>query len=107
MRMPVLSAVAPPASHISGQKILFVVVLVLAALWFIFEMFKREIGGLGGGSEKNLVGVLVLIAAIIVGILLGKGKLSAQGHTQQTAVTHVAPTVRQHNPPVTHAQPGK
>ena len=81
--------------------------LLLAALWFIFEMFKREIGGLGGGSEKNLVGVLVLIAAIVVGILLGKGKLSAQGHTRQTAVTRVAPTARQHNPPVTHAQQGR
>lgn len=80
MALPLLFA-APATQSPDGTRVLFIGALLLGALWFIFEFFKREIGGLGGGSEKNIVGVIVLVAAIVVGVLLGAGGKSADnGH---------------------------
>jgi hypothetical protein len=98
-QMPVLLASARTGGA-SGARLLLLAVLALAALWFIFEFFKREIGGLGGGSEKNIVGVLVLVAAIVVGILLARGaNPGPHAHPRYDSTTPATTQVQRHRTP--------
>jgi hypothetical protein len=94
--MEVLLASTTTSVGGSTTGTLLIFALLLAALWFIFEMFKREIGGLGGGSEKNIVGVLVLSAAVVVGILMGTGEKSgSHGHPKPNSHPRVITNVRE------------
>jgi hypothetical protein len=38
--------------------------------YLLLRPFRRRIGGAGGGSEKAIVGVLFVIAAILLGVYL-------------------------------------
>jgi hypothetical protein len=68
------AAAASATSVSSGERGLFVVAGLIATWWVIHFFFHRLIGGNQakgggpGGAEKDIVGVIVLIAAIFVGI---------------------------------------
>jgi len=53
----------------SGERALLILAGLVAAWWLVVEYwFKRRIGGAGGGADKEIVGVLWFLAAVIVGI---------------------------------------
>lgn len=53
------------ASYVLGFWTLALLVIAGSA---ILAPFQRRIGGEGGGSEKAIVGVLWLVAAIVIGL---------------------------------------
>lgn len=60
----------------AGVRALFVLAALVAAWAVLDYFFGREIGGNRakgggpGGAEKNIVGVTIFLAAVVVGIML-------------------------------------
>jgi hypothetical protein len=55
----------------SGERVLFILAGLFAAWWLVVEYwFKRRKGGPKGGSDKEIVGVLWFLAALIVGMAI-------------------------------------
>lgn len=50
------------------MRVILLVGLILLVEWF----FERRIGGSGGGSEKAIVGVIWMLAAIGMGVLMAR-----------------------------------
>lgn len=69
--MKLLAAAGETAT--SGERVLLILAGLLAAWWLVVEYwFKRRIGGPKGGSDKEIVGVLWFLAAVIVGIAIAR-----------------------------------
>ncbi|GAA5160568.1 hypothetical protein GCM10023321_43540 [Pseudonocardia eucalypti] len=59
----------------SGERILFILGGLFATWWLVVEYwFKRRVGGPKGGGEKEIVGILWFLAAVIVGIAIAARK---------------------------------
>jgi hypothetical protein len=98
-----MGAVAASASSLSsGERGLFVVAGLIGTWWVIHFFFHRAIGGNQakgggpGGSEKDIVGVIVLIAAIFVGIMMATGRGSAAHNEHTRTVEHPNSGVGEH-----------
>lgn len=64
-------AAAHTVSHSEAAAVAVVRWLVLlGAGYFVVSLFIRRIGGKGGGSEKVIVGVGALMAAMVIGVLV-------------------------------------
>lgn len=57
----------------TGTHVLLALAAVYAFFGFLFWAFKQRKGGAGGGAEKAIIGALWLLAAVVVGILMGAG----------------------------------
>lgn len=56
-----------------GTGVLLVFALFFAVFSFVFWAFKQRKGGAGGGAEKAWIGAAFLLAAVLVGVLMGTG----------------------------------
>jgi len=91
-----------------GARTVLVIALLLGALEFVLYAFKRVIGGPRGGSEKEIVGVLVLLAAIFIGVLVGTGgKSGLHSHPQQISSRQLTARVERSAIPSQHSGSAK
>jgi hypothetical protein len=98
-----MNAVAASANSLSsGERGLFVIAGLIGTWWVIHFFFHRAIGGNQakgggpGGAEKDIVGVIVLLAAIFVGIMLATGKGSGAQSEHTRTVEHPSSGSVQH-----------
>ena len=61
---------APLAAAEWTTQLITLALLFGGGMAFVLYFFGRRIGGAGGGSEKDIVGVVWLVAAILLGVWL-------------------------------------
>ena len=74
-----IAIAAAAGTESGGTHVLLSFAMIFAFFSFIFWAFTQRKGGPDGGAEKQIVGALFLLAAVIVGILLGTGGKHSRG----------------------------